>query len=1782
MTENFIRFFDKTGSDMNLAPVSNSIMSLYNGSTIKYESFSGKIFFPVVSTGLIESQNLYLLQEVTGPTSKFELRKVAGEVTLSGGNPTITGINTDFNLLTVGDTLKIIDTDYVITNISGATAMQVTPTPSSSVTTTDIYYYDYLSYNQLRSAPGTYAERITVDIPAEPVLTTQTFVETPFFVYDVNYTEDVPFIEKSSSSSYTLADGSSDIIDPLTGRIKLSQIETLPTQINIGISSSQEYIYERKLILKSEKEYRETLSQAPNYTGDYYTFYIGGTSNPFYDISKVYLQGGTGSADHFFETALNVVSVGVTGSDTYIKVQKIDSPVSATNFSGYRIKWVNETLLADLDLYGEVEGEDERLRIVLQNFGKKIDYDKEYIFRDSDIKEDLPDYKLLNKKRKELLLEGDNIYPYLGSYKALINIINYFGYYDVRIKEYFLNVDQDSSNYGNYMHVLVPKNAKQREEVKAAWRVVPSKIYKKTSLFGLFYDLNKATENEDIYGIPEVVDAFDFSPEEVLIKLFGLKELLKKEYLPLNARIYDITGEGIYFERIRIDSWADNLHHLVLDIGKHPEFNVYPSVEGYVSDLRRMDDFYIEKFIEQGLTGFLGPSASDPSVTALGYTGPISSLYPTFLDSYDDFLDNIYDSNGNLLPPVDPNWQFMPPGIYNPNFNTIAARLQPLPDDKNIVSGAPVLLESVFDVTWKEAYFNWSQLAILGPTGSPLNINIWTWDSVGRGEYIDMRWTIQKHGDDGFYYDSERRPIDSFVVATQGATAFTIPGKITVDVLNGSIANVNISTGYGYTTAPSVFVPGPGVYTSPPGATSSGTTVYVLNTFGLGIGMTPTVTSGTGAFAPSTVVTSISSNSFTVNNVPTTPLSGASVYASGTTASITLTVNDGYISGATWSGGAGYNYAPTVKVDPPPVTYEVANKILHSVALPYEGEYDIALYNYDITNNYTVEFQKYYVKSKQADFVSVSKKETHERKWEEFKHVTWKELTGPWYYPIHVDSKWEDAKISWDSLDFESFKDQTLYDFNLDTEVYHIDRDNPTMTLTGNLSGNLPNGLTLDIGDYIFLTREESEPIVKNLEIPIDSFDVALKGLVGLTASNVLLTGASGSSLLITTPYDTTNYLSVGDSIWINGYWYKAQNVGATSIQLDTPLYNSFATAPALKLSSTLTVTAGYTGTSINMNRYSRVLLTDNCYYDSLDPNVDFYDYANGLTSTGTTITLTESETVLKKLILENSSLAGNKELHATWGIFTGTYALEITNISIGGGNTKLRLSDPNKELYYLDGNFSVNLSDYDVDYAETRIGVQSLNYENLSELTWNDNPTLTWFGTEYHGGALCGYVIPFVLPGGSITIDEEPSFFFSGDSNINSTKNGLTVASLELIASENSGINKYYYDVLPDDELYIRDSLGNNLDYSSGFAIGATMVSLTAAPDGGDLKIPAEISVTITAGSISSVTIINPGYGYSTVPNVTISPVGCTGTQGTITLTMSGLPFAGTITGVTFTPGSGYSTTPTVEVDVPTGFKPADNYIWTGYEWIKVTGVSSTSLMLNSPLTVAVSAGEFPLLPYSYHKQLYLNPTLMQQFYFFIQGKAKNPSNEMLSYVNFNNGVQSEWLVYPDRTYTYPLRNSILNSSIPQYSELSEDYLYNKWVSEGSDYPPLNIYPDYSSDRLSFESRIPYSTTLQSPYSFIDTYISDQQHSVLQFTPIVFNYDNCSIPGKNSPRWTIKDDDTGKIQVISEEEKLMWNFTKPGRYTVTLEIKDSNGNKSSIKKNSFIVVNEFNQTVNN
>lgn len=1599
---NFIRFFDKLGNDANFSEVYDDQLSLYTGVTSSIVSYEGRVFFPKVSIGLIESQQLFLLEEVTGPTSSFELRKVKGTAVVIGGNSTINGIDSDFTILQVGTAVKIGSHNFTVSSTPSATSFSVTPTPSANDTTSEIYFYDYLSYNELRSSVDTFAETLKVSIVED---------ESEFFLYDVSYGDSVPYIERSSSAEQYLIDGSTDTIDSLTGRVSLSTVTTLPNQINVGFSSTAvnyDDIYEQTLKLSLEKKYIESLASMPySSSGDLF-FTIGGTSHKLYETTQFFLQGTTasGATATFFEYELEIVSVGVSGSDTVVRTKTFDYPINLSNLSKYRLLWINDDLLATINLYGETESEDERFKLVLENFGKKIDFNDEYIFRDSDIYEELPDFRLLNKKRKELLLEGDNIYPYLGTYRALINIINFFGYYDLRIKEYFLNVDENSSNFGKYLHILIPRNSEQRRNVKDSWINLPSSIYKKTSLFGLFYDINRSTDQTDDDDVPIVEDAFDFSPEEVLIKLFGLKELLKKQFLPLNARIFDITGEGIYFELIKINSWSDNLNNIVVDVGNHIEFSIFPDKVSYISDVRRIDKFYVNKFIEQGFSGFIDSSVHDSTISA-GSTVSISSLYQTYLYNYDYFMQTY----GELM---DKSWLYFPPGIDDELFNFNQSLTLPIADDENVISGAPILLEAFFNIVWSECSFSWDQISIFDPSGAPLNTYSWAWNSLGRGQYVDLQWTVSKNGNDGFFYDSGRRSIEDFLVE---------------------------------------------------------------------------------------------------------------------------------------------------------------DRYLHAVLLPYEGTYEIGLYLYDITNNCSISFQSYEAKSWNVDFVSIHKNETSERTWEDFSKtdIEWKDIFTTWYYPIHIETMWKDANVSWKSLDYSSYDGTNLYEYSLDTQLLKIDRENEYVIMKNDLTQKLINGEYLDSNDYVFFIRDSSSFVQSNLMISIDDVGSFLQGIIGATQSDAIVSGATGATSVITTPYDTSSFVSAGDQLWLNGNWYTVLSTSSDRINLDYPLVNVLSSVKSLIYPSSGQVNVSFsTNPSVSMMPYSRIIASTVADYYSIDPTVDFYVQIDGLTCTSSSIVIDGSSDFVKNLLVENSSIGSSNKIYMTWGAYAGTYAIKIQSVTLFGNDTLIRFNDFNKELYNIDGNFTARLADYDVDYAESRIGPASLIYENMNETTWDDNSNVTWTGVEYHGGALCGFVIPTVLPGGSITIDENPSFVFSGNVQIDSSYQGLLVAADELNSSYNEGLSKYTYSVLPEVDIFIKNSSNSNLLIAMDVNVGDTTITLNGTPNNSSVKIPGIISVTISSGSISSATVDKTGWGYSNAPIITVSSPGGTGTIGKLSCSI----LNGKINSVSIVDaGSGYSITPSVSVENPVNFKQSDNWVWTGYEWIELYSISGTVLTLASSVNYSISASTYLLLPYQYHKQLFLNKDQFNQFYYFIHANAKNPSNEMLSYVNFDNGVQSEWVNHPNRTSTYPLRNSLYFLSMQDYSDLSNDVLYNKWVYEGSDYPPLSIDLIYSSDVASYESRIPYEQTTQSSFSYSDVKISSEQQKVSMFTPIVFSYDICKIPGKNNPVWTIENDDTQTIQVMSSEAELMWNFTKKGNYSVSLKLEDSNGNVSTNKKNSFIVI---------
>lgn len=220
----------------------------------------------------------------------------------------------------------------------------------------------------------------------------------------------------------------------------------------------------------------------------------------------------------------------------------------ATTYNRTLIMSYNGQMIAKIKFYAETVEEDERLKIWNSNLGYNITPEDTIIFYKSDIKEYRPDYMLLNEKRKELMMEGSNIYPYIGSYKAIINALKFFGYDNLYIIEYWRNINPNDENFGKIYHSSKYSLTK-RETLRVGARniVLPNKDYRKMNALALVYSINQPTGEVDEWELPYVKEKFTYTIEEALIKLFALRKKLNKEFMPGSSRIIDIIGEANYF-----------------------------------------------------------------------------------------------------------------------------------------------------------------------------------------------------------------------------------------------------------------------------------------------------------------------------------------------------------------------------------------------------------------------------------------------------------------------------------------------------------------------------------------------------------------------------------------------------------------------------------------------------------------------------------------------------------------------------------------------------------------------------------------------------------------------------------------------------------------------------------------------------------------------------------------------------------------------------------------------------------------------------------------------------------------------------------------------------------------------------------------------------------------------------------------------------------------------------------------------------------------------------------
>lgn len=255
------------------------------------------------------------------------------------------------------------------------------------------------------------------------------------------------------------------------------------------------------------------------------------------------------------------VNIGFSGENDGVYEQKmyvclIDSSLATGDDPGEVFQ------IGSLRMCAETEGEDERYRTLFTNFG--IPDPKEYneIFNDADPLEDLPDYISINKNSKKMFLAYPDIFPYVGSYKALINAVKLLGYEnDVFFKEWYKEIGTAVSENGGYTTYDMPLDGTINRNVISNLEISERIHLKKMNWVSMVYRINNELDQaDDQYGFPTAITNYKNFNADNIAKLFSLKKWIDKYILGVNCIITDISGEGMVFERYALKTFGGYQH----------------------------------------------------------------------------------------------------------------------------------------------------------------------------------------------------------------------------------------------------------------------------------------------------------------------------------------------------------------------------------------------------------------------------------------------------------------------------------------------------------------------------------------------------------------------------------------------------------------------------------------------------------------------------------------------------------------------------------------------------------------------------------------------------------------------------------------------------------------------------------------------------------------------------------------------------------------------------------------------------------------------------------------------------------------------------------------------------------------------------------------------------------------------------------------------------------------------------------------------------------------------
>lgn len=491
-----------------------------------------------------------------------------------------------------------------------------------------------------------------------------------FFLYDISLdpASQLYYIDKVESRTFTYADY------PTFNPTNAPAI--LGAKLSVGMSSlvltwravpGLPYSYE--MINGADVNTGSVIGSGTIPIGDYSLDVlnaIGGSPIPgqVYTVvlSVTHVNGTVQALDFTFTAGFSAVVLGVTDPRFVIQPSELESdsvmqfnvafnPIEEKGYSrtlkGYYKTSSSETQFLEFEFYGEGEDEDERFRIWLQNFGIKFNREDALILKDYDLTEGLPDWSVINEKRKELLVSKDQVFPYVGTYKGLINFIDMMGYKQtIRVKEYWENQNPNSEYYKKFAQLDITDlmdtgTVGSLDLVGLNQQIKFTKQFKKTNMLALVYEFDELTGNYDESGIPIVRRTTDFTVDQIFFKLNGLGAKVKNEFLPVNVIIKDLIGEFLYFEKYTFRFWYDRVDIRDNEINQAYEINVHTPLSS-ISDLEIID---VKSLYIQGVSGYpvISFNASSTNPFDNGQKYPLNDIF-----NWIDAIKNFYTNRNNL------------------------------------------------------------------------------------------------------------------------------------------------------------------------------------------------------------------------------------------------------------------------------------------------------------------------------------------------------------------------------------------------------------------------------------------------------------------------------------------------------------------------------------------------------------------------------------------------------------------------------------------------------------------------------------------------------------------------------------------------------------------------------------------------------------------------------------------------------------------------------------------------------------------------------------------------------------------------------------------------------------------------------------------------------------------------------------------------------------------------------------------------------------------------------